>query len=60
VELAPCEFSRPLYNFVLLFTLLTLLSIIVMQQQVKLKTEASDPAQLEKEKANGGAVAFRS
>jgi hypothetical protein len=43
-----------------LFTLLTLLSIIVMQQQVKLKTEASDPAQLEKEKANGGAVAFRS
>jgi hypothetical protein len=59
VELAPCEFSRPLYNFVLLFTLLTLLSIIVMQQQVKLKSEASDPAQLEKEKANGGAVAFR-
>ena len=58
VELAPCEFSRPLYNFVLLFTLLTLLSIIVMQQQVK-KAEESAP-QTETEKANGGAVAFRS
>jgi hypothetical protein len=60
VELAPCEFSRPLYNFVLLFTLLTLLSIVVMQQQVKMKSEQSEPVQPEKEKVNGGAVGFRS
>ena len=58
VELAPCEFSRPLYNFVLLFTLLTLLSIVVMQQQVKLKAEQDEPVQPENDKVSGP-VAFR-
>lgn len=58
VELAPCEFSRPLYNFVLLFTLLTLLSIVVMQQQVKMKAEQDEPAQPENDKVSGP-LAFR-
>lgn len=59
VELMPCEFSRPLYNFVLLFTLLSLLSFVVMQQYVKVKPEPI-AATLEKEKVNAVPVAFRS
>ena len=60
VELLPCEFSRPLYNFVLLFTLLSLLSFVVMQQYVKAKPEPSIAPVAEKEKVNTPAVAFRS
>ena len=60
VELLPCEFSRPLYNFVLLFTLLFLLSFVVMQQYAKVKAEPSTAPAVEKETANAGPVAFRS
>lgn len=60
VELLPCEFSRPLYNFVLLFTLLALLSFVVMQQYVKAKPEPSIAPAAEKDKTNAPAVAFRS
>ena len=59
VELLPCEFSRPLYNFVLLFALLSLLSFVVMQQYVKEKPEPVSVS-LEKEKVNAVPVAFRS
>jgi hypothetical protein len=60
VEVLPCEFSRPLYNFVLLFALLSLLSFVVMQQHVKAKPEPSVAPAVDKEKVNGCAVAFRS
>ena len=60
VELLPCEFSRPLYNFVLLFTLLALLSFVVMQQYVKAKPEPSIAPAAEKDKGAAPAVAFRS
>ena len=59
VDLLPCEFSRPLYNFVLLFTLLSLLSFVVMQQYVKVKLEPVATS-LEKDKVNAVPVAFRS
>jgi hypothetical protein len=59
VELLPCEFSRPLYNFVLLFALLSLLTFVVMQQYVKVKPEPTVP-NLDKEKTSGAPVAFRS
>lgn len=58
LELLPCEFSRPLYSFVLLCALLTILCIVVLQEQVK-KTEACPPAEAEHERESGGAVAFR-
>jgi hypothetical protein len=60
VELQPCEFSRPLYNFVLLFTLLSLLSFVVMQQHAKVKAEPSIAPAAGAEKANACPVAFRS
>ena len=61
LETLACEFSRPLYNFVLLFTLLTILCIVVLQDNVKLK---SDPCQPPPEtacahEAHAGAVGFR-
>jgi len=43
LEELPCEFSRPLYTFVLLCTLLTVLCIVVLQEQVK-KNDPSQPA----------------
>jgi hypothetical protein len=52
LELLPCEFSRPLYNFVLLFTLLTILCILVMQMHVKAETSTSNPTSEEK----GGSI----
>lgn len=58
LELLPCEFSRPLYSFVLLCALLTILCIVVLQEQVK-KTEACQQAEAEHEREGGGAVAFR-
>ena len=58
LELLACEFSRPLYNFVLLFTLLTILSIVVLQDNVKLKSEPCQPPPDETHEATG-AVAFR-
>ena len=41
LEQLPCEFSRPLYTFVLLCTLLTILCFVVHQEQVK----KNDPPQ---------------
>ena len=41
LELLPCEFSRPLYDFVLLCALLTILCVVVLQEQVKVHTAAS-------------------
>ena len=38
LELLPCEFSRPLYDFVLLCALLTILCMVVLQEQVKVHT----------------------
>ena len=52
LELLPCEFSRPLYNFVLLFTLLTILCILVMQMHVKAEASTSNPTSEEK----GGSI----
>ena len=51
LELLPCEFSRPLYNFVLLFTLLTILCILVMQMHVK-----AEPSKLDAGGAESKAV----
>ena len=60
LELLPCEFSRPLYSLVLLCALLTILCIVVLQEQVK-KTEASLHVEAEHEVGREGAcaVAFR-
>jgi hypothetical protein len=41
LELLPCEFSRPLYDFVLLCALLTILCVVVLQEQVKVHTARS-------------------
>ena len=41
LELLPCEFSRPLYDFVLLCALLTILCVVVLQEQVKVHAAAS-------------------
>ena len=49
LEQLPCEFSRPLYTFVLLCTLLTILCIVVLQEQVR-KNEPSQPLTVETEK----------
>ena len=43
LEQLPCEFSRPLYTFVLLCTLLTVLCIVVLQEQVKKKDPPLQP-----------------
>jgi hypothetical protein len=58
LELLACEFSRPLYNFVLLFTLLTILSVVVLQDTVKVKSDPCQPPPDETHEATG-AVAFR-
>lgn len=58
LELLPCEFSRPLYTFVLLGSLLTILCIVVLQEQVK-KVEASQALDAEKDREGASAVAFR-
>ena len=41
LELLPCEFSRPLYDFVLVCALLTILSVVVLQEQVKVHTASA-------------------
>ena len=41
LESLPCEFSRPLYDFVLLCALLTILCVVVLQEQVRVHTAAS-------------------
>ena len=41
LELLPCEFSRPLYDFVLLCALLTILCVVVLQEQVKVHAAAA-------------------
>ena len=41
LELLPCEFSRPLYDFVLLCALLTILCVVVLQEQVKVHAATS-------------------
>jgi len=51
LELLPCEFSRPLYDFVLLCALLTILCVVVLQEQVKVHT-ATLQAAGDKEKMN--------
>lgn len=59
LETLACEFSRPLYNFVLLFTLLTILSIVVLHDNVKLKCEPCQVPPGETHDTTGGAVGFR-
>ena len=59
LETLACEFSRPLYNFVLLFTLLTILSIVVLQDNVKLKCEPCQVPSSETHDATAGDVGFR-
>jgi len=44
LELLPCEFSRPLYDFVLLCALLTILCVVVLQEQVKVHAAAAQAA----------------
>ena len=58
LELLPCEFSRPLYTLVLLCTLLSVLCIVVLQEQVK-KTEVCEALDVEKDKEGAAVVAFR-
>lgn len=59
LELLPCEFSRPLYNFVLLCSLLTIFSIIVLQTQIKAQSKIAEVVD-EKVSAHGPALCFRS
>jgi hypothetical protein len=58
LELLPREFSRPLYTFVLLGTLLTILCIVVLQEQVK-KAEACETSGAAQDREGAAAVAFR-
>ena len=58
LELQPCEFSRPLYTFVLLCTLLSILCMVVLQEQVK-KVETCQALDAEKDREGAAAVAFR-
>lgn len=58
LELLPCEFSRPLYNFVLLFTLLTILCFIMMQLHVTSKSEQSNLILTEKKDISSKGLAF--
>ena len=53
LELLPCEFSRPLYDFVLLCALLTILCVVVLQEQVKVHAAAS---QARSDMHNGNAI----
>jgi len=59
LEQLPCEFSRPLYTFVLLCTLLTVLCIVVLQEQIK-KNDPPQPADVHREQESAPVVvAFR-
>jgi hypothetical protein len=51
LELLPCEFSRPLYDFVLLCALLTILCVVVLQEQVRVHTATSQTGS-DREKGN--------
>ena len=53
LELLPCEFSRPLYDLVLLCALLTILCMVVLQEQVKMQSAASQACS---DKQNGSAI----
>ena len=53
LELLPCEFSRPLYDFVLLCALLTILCVVVLQEQVKVH---SKKVQAGCDRQNGSAI----
>ena len=55
LDLLPCEFSRPLYDFVLLCALLTILCVVVLQEQVKVHAATAQPAG---DKPRGGAIGF--
>ena len=60
LELLPCEFSRPLYDFVLLCALLTILCVVVLQEQVKVHAATAQPGgAAEKGNAIGFAVAYK-
>ena len=56
LDLLPCEFSRPLYDFVLLCALLTILCVVVLQEQVKVHAAA---ALTGSEKQKEGVINFR-
>ena len=58
LEMLPCEFSRPLYDFVLLCALLTILCVVVLQEQVKMHA-ATSQAGSDMQKGNA-AVGFAS
>jgi len=53
LELLPCEFSRPLYDFVLLCALLTILCVVVLQEQLRVHAATSQTAG---ERQKGSAV----
>ena len=53
LDLLPCEFSRPLYDFVLLCALLTILCVVVLQEQVKVHAAT---AQTARDKPTGIAI----
>jgi hypothetical protein len=55
LELLPCEFSRPLYDFVLLCALLSILCVVVLQEQVKVHAAT---AQTGCDRQKGGAIGF--
>ena len=59
LELLPCEFSRPLYNFVLLFALLTILCILVLQLNAKAEPSHSNETEKGKDASSIKAVGFR-
>jgi hypothetical protein len=53
LDLLPCEFSRPLYDFVLLCALLTILCVVVLQEKVKVHAAT---AQTARDKPTGIAI----
>ena len=57
LEQLPCEFSRPLYTFVLLCTLLTVLCLVVLQEQVKKKEPPRPP---DDDEGKSGVLSFKS
>jgi hypothetical protein len=58
LDLLPCEFSRPLYNFVLLCSLLTIFGIIVLQGQIKAQSKVADVS-AEKDATRAPPLCFR-
>jgi hypothetical protein len=58
LDLLACEFSRPLYNFVLLCSLLTIFSIIVLQSQIKAQSKVEEVSD-DKDATRAPALCFR-